>query len=233
MTPLVLLPGIRGDKREMEGLAAALNGHSVDPHSVDLHTVDLHAVDLYSLDLPSLTTRGSTLADHAAALADHLPAGPCVFVAASFGALVVRALPPARVARLIAIGALPLPSAAQRRCRALGPMVRRLPRPIYTKLYGARARRDWLTDEPDPRRYDTLRLPPPAALAARLDAIGRWGLPARVHTRTVWLWGAADPYARWSHADVLAIGAAPVVLPGGHRPHLSHPWSVAEWVRSG
>lgn len=216
VNPVVLLPGIRGDAREMERLAGALTGPNV-----------------YTVDLPVLTAPGTTLADHALALAARLPAGPCTFVAASFGALLVRALPPERVAALIAIGAIPLPSAAQRRCRALGPMVRHLPRPVYATLYGARAERDWLADEPDPHRYAALRLPDPTALASRLDAIGRWGLPYRVGTRTLWVWGATDPYARWSHADVLSIGAAPVVLPGGHRPHLSHPSSVADWVRSG
>lgn len=217
--PIVLLPGIRGDGAEMAPLAEALAGR--------------RGGRVHRIDLPTLTARGTTLHEHAAALAALLPPGPNLVVAASFGALVARALPPGHMASLVAIGALPCPSRASRRCRLLAPLVRRLPPRAYAALYGVRAEREWRADDPDPLRYSTLALPPQTVLAARLDAIGRWGLPLQVTTPTVWIWGASDPHARWTPDDVTTLGARAVVLPGAHRPHLSHPSAVAEQVPSG
>lgn len=211
--PLVLLPGIRGDAREWDRLR---------PHLGDR--------ELYTPDLPPLTDPRTTLADVAAALLPRLPAGPAAYVGASFGGLVARALPSGRVSALLTIGTLPFPDAAQRRAGRSAPLVRRLPAPLYRRLYGARAARDWLEDDPDPERYAALRLPGPAVLAARLAAIGRWGLPDALPPGTLWAWGATDRWVTWSHADVERLGATPLVLPGGHRPHLSHPAEVARWL---
>lgn len=212
---VVLLPGIRGDAREWGPLRSYLPEDSV-------------ALDLPTLPSPSL------LLDHASGLLAQLPEGPLVLVGASFGGLVARALVALHarpITHVCTIGTLPAPSPASRRAGWSAPLVRHLPGRLYRELYGARAEADWLADDPDRERYAALQLPSQTALAARLGALGRWSLPPRVQVPSTYLWGATDTYARWGHADVEAVGGVPVIVPGGHRPHLSHPAEVAAWVR--
>lgn len=212
-SPVVLLPGIRGGPSEHARLAAALPGRVV-----------------HALALPDLDHRGATLADFAAALLPHLPDEPAVVVGASFGGLIAWALPPARVAALVTIGTLPGPSRAQAQCRRRAALVRLLPGPLYRRLYGARTRAGDDADDPGGALLGAIELPSPAQLSARLGAIGRWGLPARPPGPAVWVWGADDPFAVWTVDAVHAIGATPRVVPGAHRPHVSHPDAVAACI---
>lgn len=205
----VFLPGIRGDAREWAAMAPYVD--------------DALFLDLPAAPLPSLAAQ-------AEAVAARLPPEPVEVVGASFGGLVARALPPERVRRLCTVGTLPARSAAAVRAGRQAPLVAVLPRPLYAALYAGRSDADWQVDEPDGRWLAVVPIPERAALAARLRAIGRWGLPDRVTAPTRWLWGATDPWVTWSAATVLALGAEPVVVPGGHRPHLSHPAEVARWL---
>lgn len=206
----VFLPGLRADAREWARL---------DPH--------LDGAPALFLDLPDA---GPALAGVAAAVLDRLPPSPVEVVGASFGGLVARALPPARVRAMTLIGTLPAPSPAARRAGRQGRAIRLLPRPLFAALYAERSDIEWLQDEPDGAWLARIPVPARDPTADRLLAIARWGLAERVTVPTRWLWGATDPWARWSVADVHAAGAEPVVVPGGHRPHLSHPAEVARWL---
>lgn len=209
---LVLLPGLRGDPTEYAALAPRIPGRT--------------------LRLVTLPDAGPRLTDIAAAVARDLPAGEWDVLGASFGGLVGWALPPDRVRTLTTIGTLPNRTPRAARMRAYAAVVRRLPERVYQEIYGPRARASMAEDGADGALLDAVTIPPGRVLADRLAAIAAWGLSARPPGRhPTWLWGATDRFISWSSAEVTAAGMEPVVVPGGHRPHLSHPTEVARWVR--
>jgi len=206
---LVLLPGIQAGLVEFSRLRPRLGSH-------------------LALELPACA--GRTLAEHAAALDAALPPGPHDFVAASFGGLLAAALPRGRVRRMVTIGSLPYATPAVQRSRRAAHLVAWTPEVLYRAMYRRRIRASLVADGADPTVLAALSPPPRAVLAGRLAAIGAWGLGAPP-PGAVWAWGEADPWVTWTPKAVAAAGAEPEVLPGGHRPHLSHPDAVAALVR--
>jgi len=206
---VVLLPGIAGQALEFVRLVPLLRGR------------------IRVLALPERAD--GTLADHAAALRG-LPDHPVDVLGASFGGLLARALPPGRAARLYTVGTLPRFGPAASGAARTARLVDRLPGPAYRWAYGRRSERAWADDGADPSLIAALRLPSARVLAARLRAIAAWGLPDRAAVPMTQLWGATDPFVGWTSAEVEALGAVGAVVPGGHRPHLSHPAEVARWL---
>lgn len=206
---LVLLPGIQAGLVEFSRLRPLLGPH-------------------LALELPACA--GRTLAEHAAALEAALPPGAHDFVAASFGGLLVWALPRGRVRRVVTLGTLPFATPAVRRSDRAAHVVAWTPERLYRALYERRIRASLIADGADPAVLAAVSPPPRAVLAGRLAAIGAWGLGAPP-PGAVWAWGEADPWVTWTREAVAAVGAEPEVLPGGHRPHLSHPDAVAALVR--
>lgn len=206
--PWVLIPGIRGDPWEFSRLTPWLDGL--------VHVTDTGRAE------GSPPPR--TLSEYASTIAASLPEGPLRVVGASFGGLVGLALPPSRVASLVTIGSLPAPTRASRQAGVLGHLVPLLPLPLYTRLYGRRTAHALTADGPD---LGALQVPPPARLAARLRAIGRWGLPNPEGRGIVSVWGQHDDQVSWTERDVRARGITPSRVPGGHFPHLSHPEAIA------
>lgn len=207
MTTLVLIPGIRGDPGEYARLVPLLRR-------------DVHVV--------ATPDAGPHLAEIAAAVAATLPNGEWDVVGASFGGLVGWALPPARVRSLTTIGTLPWPTPRARRMALAAALLRRAPERLYRELYAPRARASWEEDGGDP--LDTLVIPPGRVFADRLAAIAAWGLPLRPPGRARWIWGATDRFIQWNTGELIAAGLDPIVVPGGHRPHFSHPSEVARWL---
>ena len=208
MIPLVLLPGIRGDPAEYARLVPRLGREVVV--------------------LPLPETEEDDLAAIAARL--PLPEGPIDVVGASFGGLVAWALPPGRVRTLVTIGTVPFRTPAARRCGPMGLALRFCPDRIWREAYVPRARAALIEDGADDSLVDRMHLPPRRVMAARLRAIARWGLPDRPPAPATWIWGATDRFVTWDTGEVTARGMRPVVVPGGHRPHLSHPSEVARWL---
>ncbi len=208
---LVLLPGIRGDPTEYVRLVPRLSR--------------------WRVRLVTLPDVGPRLADIAAAVTRDLPDGAWDVVGASFGGLVGWALPPERVRSLTTIGTLPHPTPRARRMRLAAAILRRSPERLYREYYGPRARQSLQEDGADGALLDTVRIPTRDALADRLAAIAAWGLPASPPSRRpAWMWGATDRFVTWTVTEVRAHGMEPIVVPGGHRPHLSHPSEVARWL---
>lgn len=208
---IVLLPGIRGDPDEFAQLVPRLSG--------------------WRVRLVTLPDAGPRLVDIAAAVARDLPAGDWDVVGASFGGLVGWGLPPARVRTLTTIGTLPHPTARARRMRWVAEVLRRAPNRLYREYYGPRARTSLEEDGADDTLLDSVQIPPRDVFADRLAAIAGWGLPATPPgRRPTWMWGATDRFVTWSPAETRAQGLEPLVVPGGHRPHLSHPTEVARWL---
>lgn len=203
----VFLPGLRADAREWAPLSEALD-----------------AAPAWFFDLPRSGPDLRHIADAVSAL---LPDEPVEVVGASFGGLVARALPASRVRSLVLIGTLPFPSAHSRLAGVQARLVRALPERAFRALYALRSDAEWLEDEPDGRWLAHVPVPERDDTADRLAAIGRWGLPARLEVPARWLWGREDRWARWSEAEIRALGAEAMVIPGGHRPHLSFPAEVA------
>ena len=208
---LVLLPGIRGDPREFERLVPRARG--------------------WRTRLVVLPDAGPRLHGIAAAVLRDLPEGTWDVVGASFGGLVGWALPPDRVRTLTTIGTLPHTTPRAQRMRWASLALRAAPARLYRELYAPRARASLEEDGADDALLDAVHLPTRDVFADRLAAIAAWGLPARPPGRRhTWIWGATDRFIQWSAADVTAAGLEPVVVPGGHRPHLSHPTEVARWL---
>ncbi|MDP2307182.1 MAG: alpha/beta hydrolase [Pseudomonadota bacterium] len=211
--PLVLLPGIRGDATEYVRLVPRLVG--------------------WTVRLVTLPDAGPRLVDIAAAVARDLPVGAWDVVGASFGGLVGWALPPERVRTLTTLGTLPHRTKRALRMRWAAAVLRRAPERLYREYYGPRARASLQEDGADDALLDSVYLPPRDVFADRLAAIAGWGLPeVAPGTRPTWIWGATDRFVTWTPADVRGEGLEPIVVPGGHRPHLSHPTEVARWLPS-
>ncbi len=213
--PLLLLPGIRGDAAEFDRLAPLLRGWRV-------------CVATY----PSPADGGPrSLAEIATHVLDAAPTvAPVDVLGASFGGLVAWAMPPDRVRSLTTIGTAPLPSPRTRRAGLVAAAMRVTPERLYREVYGRRARSALREDGADADATDAAVIPHRRALAARLDAIASWGLSAKPPTPCTWLWGATDRFVTWSGDDARRIGATPVIVPGGHRPHVSHPSEVVRWL---
>ena len=208
---MVLLPGIQAGPPEFARLLPLLDGQA------------------RVIALPD------SLADSMPAVASEvlarLPAGAHDFVGASFGGLVVTAMPGERVRSLLTIGTLPFRTLAADRARRAALLVSLLPIPVYARLYRARVRDSLAADNADDELLASIRLPGRDVLAARLRAISSWHFPRpdRPHT---FAWGVTDHWVTWEKGAVEQAGYEPILLPGGHRPHLSHPSEVAGWVRA-
>jgi hypothetical protein len=208
----ILLPGIQAGPTEFRRLTPLLRGE--------------YAV----LALPEVES--GDLREHSAALASTLPAGAHDFLAASFGGLVAWGLPAPRVRSLTTIGTLPWKTPAAERSGRIGRLLPLLPRVLYRRSYRARVRQSLAADGADDDVLAGVKLPSPAVLAGRLRAIDGWNLPTRPPVRATWMWGVTDPWVTWDKAAVEAVGHDALVLPGGHRPHLSHPSEVARWLHT-
>lgn len=208
---MVLLPGIRGDPAEWERLAPLMRGWRVRAVSLPDHG-------------------GPTLAGVAAKVLATLPDEPMHVVGASFGGLVGWALPPERVLGLTTLGTLPSFTPRARRCIWAARALRRTPDRVYAELYGPRSRVSMREDGADDDLLLRARIPPRRTFADRLAAIAGWGLPARPPLPATWMWGATDRFVTWDVHEVRRAGMEPLVVPGGHRPHLSHPSEVARWL---
>ncbi len=204
---MILLPGIQAGPGEMAPLAAVFGPEA------------------RVIALPS--SEADRLPAIAAELEATLPPGAHDFVAASFGALLVWALPPGRVRSLVAIGALPWRTAAAARSGRAGAVLPWLPEAFYRPLYQRRIRASLVADGASPALADAATPPPRRVLAARLRAIAAWNLPPRPPAPCAWLWGADDPWVTWTAAEVQARGLTPLVVPGRHRPHVERPEAVA------
>ncbi len=208
---LVLLPGIQAGPPEFA------------------HLLPLLRVEHLVLPLPDAAV--DSLPEIAALVDALLPAGAHDFLAVSFGGLVAWALPASRVRSLTTIGTLPWRTAAAVRSGRIGRLLPLLPSPLYRRLYQDRVRASLEEDGADADILAQVRPPPRDVLAARLHAIGAWTLPPSPPVRATWMWGATDPWVTWDQTGVQAAGHDGVIVPGGHRPHLSHPSEVARWLR--
>jgi thioesterase domain-containing protein len=201
----LLLPGLRGDEREFEGLRALLS--EATPIALPAG-----AQDRFDSIIEAI------LKDQRAELA-----AADTLVGASFGGLVARALVAGghTRARLVLIGTLPHPTppSAARRCGITGRLVPLLPESLYRRLYARRAASEWRQDTDDAW---PAALPSPAVIGARLRAIARWGLPP-LPPGAVVAWGTEDRFVTWDAAAVRAWGGIPLPLSAGHRPHLRDP----------
>jgi hypothetical protein len=206
----ILLPGIQAGPPEFRRLLPLMRGEA------------------RALPLPEIVS--GDLRDHAAALAATLPPGAHDFLAASFGGLVAWALPRDRVRSLTTLGTLPYRTAAADRSGRAARLLRLLPSPLFRAAYRARVRASLAADGADADTLAAVRLPPAEVLAGRLRAIADWRLPAHPPVRATWMWGVTDPFVTWDKASVEAAGHEAVVLPGGHRPHVSHPSEVLRWL---
>jgi pimeloyl-ACP methyl ester carboxylesterase len=206
---IVLIPGIRGDVSEFARLLPLLPGAR-------------------AVAIPD--DAGDTLAKVAARLLSELPDEPLDVVGASFGGLVAWAMPRHRLRSLTTIGTVPRRTARAARCAWGARALRVMPDRAYRELYGPRARGAMAEDGADAELLERVRIPPRRTLADRLAAIAAWGLPERTPVPARWLWGATDRFVTWDEGEVRAHGMEPMALPGGHRPHLSHPSEVARWL---
>lgn len=206
----ILLPGIQAGPAEFRRLLPLLRG------------------EVRALPLPQLVS--SDLREHSAALASTLPDGAHHFLAASFGGLLAWGLPAERVRSLTTLGTLPWRTDAAERSGRIGRLLPLLPGLLYRRAYRARIRQSLTADGADDDVLAAVTLPPAEVLAGRLRAIAGWQLPPRPPVRAIWMWGVTDPWVTWDKAGVEAAGHDAIVLPGGHRPHLSHPSEVARWL---
>lgn len=206
---IVLLPGIQAGPPEFARLLPML--------PADARVVAMP--DSFADTLPAV----------AAEILARLPSGAHDFVGASFGGLVATAMPPDRVRSLLTIGTLPFRTPAAIRGGRAAKLISLLPRIFYRTWYRNRVRDSLTEDNADEELIASIRLPDRDVLAARLRAIARWTFPqplARAH----FAWGVTDPWVTWNKAEVERAGYEPILLPGGHRPHLSHPSEVATWI---
>jgi pimeloyl-ACP methyl ester carboxylesterase len=226
---LLLLPGIRGDGAEFERLVPLLTGWRirVATYPEAGAAEPLPAPTSPGVDGSPMGRRG--LAETAQRVLDGFD-GRAHVLGASFGGLVGWALPQARVRSLTTIGTAPGPSSRTRRAAWTGIAMQVAPDRLYREVYGRRARGSMADDGADEALLLRTHLPSRAAMAKRLAAIGAWDLPERPAVPSTWLWGATDPFVTWDNAAVRRIGATPVIVPGGHRPHLSHPSELARWL---
>ncbi len=181
-----------------------------------------------ALDLPS----GADILALAAGVAAHLPDGPVVLFGASLGGLVGWALSRVdpRIQGLITLGSLPDPRLAPRRLvRAVG-ILRRLPEPVFRRLYRRRiAARLAEEGVAEPMAHRLLAgLPARDTLCDRLEAVCAWTPDGPPAVPTLWLRGQLDREISWDSAVIRrclpTVGVE--VVPGGHRAHLTHPTAL-------
>lgn len=206
---IVLLPGIQAGPPEFARLLPML------------------PADARVVALPD--SLADTLPAVAAEILARLPPGPHDFVGASFGGLVATAMPANRVRTLLTLGTLPFRTAAANRCGRAAKIIGLLPRPFYHAWYRNRVRESLAEDSADNELIASIRLPDRDVLAARLRAIATWHFP-RPECRARFAWGVTDRWVTWHKGEVEQAGYEPILLPGGHRPHLSHPSEVATWI---
>ena len=211
MPVVVCLPGIRGDARIFEPLAAVAGDRG-----------------FLALDLPP---GGPALA--AARLRPQLPAERFHLVTGSFGGLVARFIPRARMVSLACIGTLPSPDHLDPSMRRRARLLLALPDRALELLYARHGRRSFQHEGLADALIDRLadRPLPARVLRARLRSV-LGGAHGRVPGVPVaWVHGSADTQVRWSPAELRQTVAHAAVLdvPGGHFPHATHP--TALWSR--
>jgi len=208
---VVCLPGIRGDARIFTPLTARSPSVSWVP-----------------LDLPP---GGPALA--AARLQSSLPAGRFHLLTGSFGGLVARFLPPARIASLACIGTLPSPAFLRPQMVRQAQLLMALPDRLFQRLYGLHGRRSLTTDGLPPALIDQLLDRPidAAVLRTRLRSVLAGHHGALPPVPVAWLHGTDDQQITWSPTDLHRT--LPQVrlfeVQGSHFPHASHPaalWSI-------
>lgn len=204
----VLLPGVEG------------SGETFSP----LASLSQHA-PVWTTDWPE---RGEVpaLAD---ALLQALPRGRHVLVGASFGGLVARTAAqadPQRVATLVAIGSLPGRHPRPGRLRAQAALVQRLPSTWFDRRYRRRIRARLEEEGVNLERaaLHLAHLPSQQALCSRLRAVSSWAPKEGALPLTWWLRGQSDRESRWTNQTAQAAlpTASLQVVPGGHRPWLTH-----------
>lgn len=208
---IVLLPGIQAGPPEFARLLLLLRH--------DARVVALP--DSLADSLPAI----------AAEILARLPPGAHDFVGASFGGLAATAMPAERVRSLLTLGTLPFRTPAVDRCARAARIISLVPRPFYKTWYRSRVYESLAEDGADDELLASIRLPDRDVLSARLRAIATWPFP-RPARRATFAWGATDRWVTWEKGQVESAGYEPILLPGGHRPHLSHPTEVATWIES-
>ncbi len=211
----VLVPGIRGDPAEFSRLLPCLLQR--------LPGARFHVVrtpDTPDRSLPAIARR--VLAD--------LPPEPVRWIGASFGGLLGMAAPPHRLRSLACIGTLPARSRAADRAGWIGRLLPLIPPPLYRRLY---ARRTAAARRTDGEGVLDLHIPAQAALAARLRAVSAWDLPDQPPAPALCIRGQDDPFLSWTPEEVRQAGITPLIVPGGHFPHICHPERVADVIICG
>lgn len=185
---------------------------------------------VWAFDLPPCAPR------QAAALIlrelDELGLSEVHLLTGSYGGLVARCLPAARLVSWATVATLPdrdlMAPGVTWEARAL----RLLPAPALEALYRRHLRRA-LAQDGVPRDL-ALRMARRGlgrrALLARLQGVLDWDLDPLPPVPTLWVLGDTDPQARWTVAEVLARCPRVTVshVSGGHRPYASHPAPLAE-----
>lgn len=208
--PVVFVPGFLGDRRIFEPTARLL--------------ADRHGV--LAVELPPGAPR-----EAAAALEEQLHevlgTTAARFVTGSYGGLVARCLPEARIRSLVTVGTAParrfVPSGMVARRRALGWLPTELTEQLYRRRLALNLARDGVPEElcrTLARRGLTKRL-----LLERFDGVLDWDLPPWPDAPHLWLLGANDAEVRWTRDEILdeEPGVTLGTVPGGHRPYASHP----------
>lgn len=215
--PVVCLPGIRGDARIFEPLVELVGD----------------TARLVPLDLPS-----GAPALAAARLVPRLPAGPVHLLTGSYGGLVARWLPRARVASVACVGTLPSPAWLTAGAAWRARLLMGLPDALLARLYQRHGLRS-LTAAGVPERVVAAvvgRAVPATVLRARLRGVlsGHHGTVPDLPM--AWIHGRSDAQVTWSPDDVRRLHPGSVVfeVDGDHFPHASDPaalWSTlcAAW----
>lgn len=205
---LILLPGIEGTARVF-----------ARQHSLAARR------PVYAVDLPDGETIDE-IARRVADLAGHL--GEVAVLGASFGGLVGRAWAElGGVTALVTVGTVPAPALRPASLALARRLVGHLPAGVFRRLYRRRIAAR-MREEGVARALAApilAALPDRDLLCRRLDAILGWNPQRPPAVRTLWLRGQLDREAGWSAAAVARYlpGVAFEIVPGGHRPMLTHP----------
>ena len=211
MVPVVLLPGFRGDAREMAPLAEVLWDRPV-----------------FCFDLPP-----GAPGDAAARLRPTIDreVGPTYdLVTGSYGGLVARGLD---MRSWATVATFPDRSHLRWSVSATRALLGMLPDALVERGYARRLRARLREDKVPDEIGDVLGGLPAGVLRERLDGVISGALAPLPRVPTLWILGDDDPEARYTDADVLAAcpWARVARVPGGHRPYASHPGAVAAVLR--